>query len=55
VADGLHPDELIPAFAELARARLIHSAEFVEYNPKLDVDWRTADVMIDLIAASVRG
>lgn len=54
VADGLTPDEIAPALATLARERLIHSAEFVEYNPKLDENNRTAELTIDLIAALVR-
>lgn len=55
VAAGLLPQELLPALGELSQERLIHSAEFVEYNPKLDADWRTAGAMIDLIAALVHG
>lgn len=51
VPDGLSPDELRPALVALSRERLVHSAEFVEYNPKLDEEGRTALLTIDLIAA----
>ncbi|MBL8878884.1 MAG: arginase [Phycisphaerales bacterium] len=53
VADGLTPDELRSALAALASEQLVHSAEIVEYNPKLDENGRTAAVTIDLITALV--
>lgn len=51
VAGGLTAAEGLELLAALAQSNLIHSAEFVEYNPKLDPDGRTCKTVIDLVEA----
>lgn len=49
VAGGLSRDEALELLKALSKGQFIHSAEFVEYNPALDVEGRTRDLAIDLI------
>lgn len=51
VPGGLSADEAITLLRALGRQRLIHSAEFVEYNARLDEHGKTADLTIALIEA----
>ena len=48
---GLSYEESILALKILNRSKLITSAEFVELNPFLDVDYKTVKVTIELIRA----
>ncbi len=48
---GLSHEESILALKILNRSKLITSAEFVELNPFLDVDYKTVKVTIELIRA----
>ncbi|MBK8913992.1 MAG: arginase [Phycisphaerales bacterium] len=48
---GLSRAEGLSLLTELGRTGLVGSAEFVEYNPKLDVDGCTGALMLELIAA----
>lgn len=51
VADGMTVAEMRELLAELGARRVLASAGFVEYNPKLDVDGKTGDLTLDLIEA----
>ncbi len=51
VADGLHFDEALAMLAALNRRGVIASAEFVEYNPRLDPAGSTAQRVLRLIGA----
>jgi arginase len=51
VPDGITAGEARQLLAALGRSGLIRSAEFVEYNPRLDPDGRTAALVIELIDA----
>lgn len=51
VSGGLSRAEALDLLAELGRSGLIGSAEFVEYNPKLDQQEQTARLTIELISA----
>lgn len=51
VPGGLRVDEATTLLAELGRSGAIGSAEFVEYNPKLDRDGSTGVLTLSLIEA----
>lgn len=51
VPGGIRAAEARELLSALGRSGRIRSAEFVEYNPKLDADGRTATLVIDLIDA----
>jgi arginase len=55
VPDGLSAEEAGALLEALGRAKLVRSAEFVEYNPELDRDGRAADVALGLISALFGG
>ncbi len=54
VPGGLSADEAVVLLAALSQRDALHSAEFVEYNPALDHDDRTAAVTLRLIEALVK-
>lgn len=49
VPGGLSAAEGLAVMAELARIDCVHSAEFVEYNPKLDRENQTGELVISLV------
>jgi arginase len=51
VPGGLSAAEAHELLAALGRLNLLHSAEFVEYNPELDTDGRTGELTLSLIEA----
>ncbi|TWT42118.1 Arginase [Phycisphaerae bacterium RAS1] len=51
VPGGLTREEAIDLLSALSRQGLVHSAEFVEYNPALDRDGGTRTIAIELIEA----
>lgn len=50
VPGGLSDDEARTLMAALAAQGLIGSAEIVEYNPRIDPDFRTGELTLDLIS-----
>lgn len=54
VAGGLTIDQGLELMSALGGQGKLHSAEFVEYNPKLDRDGRTGESVITLIEALLR-
>lgn len=53
VAGGLRPEEALDLLRALGSTGYVESAEFVEYNPEIDVEGRTGRLTIDLIEALV--
>lgn len=51
VVDGLAGDAAIELLTALGSKKLVHSAEFVEYNPSLDKESRTGELTMRLIEA----
>lgn len=51
VAGGLTREEALSLLRELGGAGRIRSAEFVEFNPRLDPEGRTGELMLELILA----
>lgn len=54
VEGGLERDEALELLQALGETGTIRSAEFVEFNPKLDLDGRTGKLLLDLIEALLR-
>lgn len=51
VPDGLTRDEALAMLTAIGQSGHIRSAEFVEFNPRLDTGGQTGGLMLDLIAA----
>lgn len=54
VAGGLERDEALELLRGLAESGRVRSAEFVEFNPKLDPEGRTGELLLDLIESLLR-
>jgi arginase len=54
ISDGFKFSEIQELVTELARTRLLHSADFVEYIPKKDLDNCTGKELIELIKTTLK-
>jgi len=54
IADGITPAEAREVLSALGKRGVLSSAEFVEYNPTIDIEQRTGKLTVDLIEALLK-